>query len=397
MSTIENNTDNNYEVFKRYRDTKLKAIKETLGDERMQIERLEKIKDQITNFQKKLTHDVWMPFGNVAFFPGKLINTNKYTVLLGDNYFVEASGYETCGIIDRRLELLRERVNKFEKSIKNIEDEMNYGAQFYENADGTVEIIEPYDEVAEEKRKSQYMKAKPKSVPDEEYKKLMEKLEEMEILEENEESDELDSDDDPDIVIDDNSKFKKIGNTNSDDSLSEEEGMCQNEIVDDIANFLGLNDKKEQLNKILQTSRALIKSNDKENTINKLNDSGRNEINEDKKKKIKRAVSWGEEHEVKTIDKIDEMSLKTINFKHDVETKSILTKNDPSPIDTEAVKRMNDEGKYKLTPISEDAFLQDIIERSPVPIIPENEPITEITEAEPYKPMSRFKRSRMWH
>jgi unconventional prefoldin RPB5 interactor 1 len=35
--------------------------------------------------------------------PGKLINTNEILVLLGDNWFVERSAKQACGIIDRRI------------------------------------------------------------------------------------------------------------------------------------------------------------------------------------------------------------------------------------------------------------------------------------------------------
>lgn len=44
-----------------------------------------------------------VPFGPMAFMPGKLIHTNEVMVLLGDNWFAEVSAKHSCEIISRRL------------------------------------------------------------------------------------------------------------------------------------------------------------------------------------------------------------------------------------------------------------------------------------------------------
>uniref|UniRef100_A0A0N5BMN6 Unconventional prefoldin RPB5 interactor 1 n=1 Tax=Strongyloides papillosus TaxID=174720 RepID=A0A0N5BMN6_STREA len=411
-SKTPNNLDpNNFETFKRYRETKIKGLQDSLAEEEKQIKNLENIKKQITEYGKKLTHDVFVPFGNVAFFPGKIYNTNKYKVLLGDNYFVDASGYETCGIIDRRLELLNERVEKFKTAIKNVEEEMKFGGQFFQNADGTVEIIEEYVESDEETKKKRAMESKMPSVPEEEYNKLMAKLDELELLEDSEsedddEEEELDSDDEPDVVIEEDSKVKKNdSNLDSDDDVSEEEAVFHNEVVDDLANFLGLQDKREQLMEILKKGRDLSELCTKENIPDKVVETS--EVKEkpsiesvDERKKLKRGVSWGTENDVQTIEKIDELSNKQLEIKSNGTGKGILTNKDPSPVDHEAVKRMDQDSEevYELKPMSKEAFTQNIIERSSIPMIPEEpQQVSEIPEAEPYKPMSRFKRSKMWH
>ena len=70
----------------------------------------------------KLTSTLWLanqdfkidlhqvPFGSVAFMPGKLIHTNEILVLLGDNWFVERSAAQAQQIVQRRIgcELLDE-------------------------------------------------------------------------------------------------------------------------------------------------------------------------------------------------------------------------------------------------------------------------------------------------
>ena len=44
-----------------------------------------------------------VPFGKLAFMPGKLVHTNEILVLLGDNWFAEKSAKESCETIDRRM------------------------------------------------------------------------------------------------------------------------------------------------------------------------------------------------------------------------------------------------------------------------------------------------------
>lgn len=43
-----------------------------------------------------------MPFGSVAFMPGKLVHTNEIMVLLGDNWFAERSASQALEIVARR-------------------------------------------------------------------------------------------------------------------------------------------------------------------------------------------------------------------------------------------------------------------------------------------------------
>lgn len=43
-----------------------------------------------------------MPFGSLAFMPGKLIHTNELTVLLGDNWFTKCSAKQAQTLIEHR-------------------------------------------------------------------------------------------------------------------------------------------------------------------------------------------------------------------------------------------------------------------------------------------------------
>lgn len=44
-----------------------------------------------------------VPFGPLAFMPGKLVHTNEVTVLLGDNWFSKCSAKQAQKIVDHRM------------------------------------------------------------------------------------------------------------------------------------------------------------------------------------------------------------------------------------------------------------------------------------------------------
>lgn len=46
---------------------------------------------------------VMVPFGSLAFMPGRLLHTNEILVLLGDNWFAERSAKQAVEIVQRRL------------------------------------------------------------------------------------------------------------------------------------------------------------------------------------------------------------------------------------------------------------------------------------------------------
>lgn len=50
----------------------------------------------------KILNSTQVPFGSVAFMPGKLVHTNEIMVLLGDNWFAERSASQALEIVARR-------------------------------------------------------------------------------------------------------------------------------------------------------------------------------------------------------------------------------------------------------------------------------------------------------
>lgn len=45
-----------------------------------------------------------VPFGSLAFMPGKLVHTNEITVLLGDNWFAKCSAKQAQRLVTHRME-----------------------------------------------------------------------------------------------------------------------------------------------------------------------------------------------------------------------------------------------------------------------------------------------------
>lgn len=63
----------------------------------------EGLKGTLQTLPDKTEHDVMVPIGKHAFFPGQLVHTNEIMVLLGDNYFIERSARQATSIAERRL------------------------------------------------------------------------------------------------------------------------------------------------------------------------------------------------------------------------------------------------------------------------------------------------------
>lgn len=54
-------------------------------------------------FLRSVFPHVQVPFGPLAFMPGKLVHTNEVTVLLGDNWFTKCSAKQAQKIVDHRM------------------------------------------------------------------------------------------------------------------------------------------------------------------------------------------------------------------------------------------------------------------------------------------------------
>lgn len=74
----------------------------------------------------KLSYDIMVPFGPLAFMPGRLIQTNEVTVLLGDNWFAKCSAKQAMGLVDHRKTHVREALEGFQQVMKNFESRVEF-------------------------------------------------------------------------------------------------------------------------------------------------------------------------------------------------------------------------------------------------------------------------------
>ena len=90
---------------------------ESLRERTDEVERLrgtlaeyEELQSTLRTLPERVEHEVMVPLGKLALFPGQLRHTNEIMVLLGDNYFALRSASQAAAITERRAEALRPQI-----------------------------------------------------------------------------------------------------------------------------------------------------------------------------------------------------------------------------------------------------------------------------------------------
>jgi hypothetical protein len=86
-----------------------------------------------------------VPFGKLAFIPGRIIHSNEILVLLGDNYFVERSCKQAMEIVNRRLKNIEENLDKHQKEKEIFNQQKKYTTNFLDDKTKFIEIKETDD------------------------------------------------------------------------------------------------------------------------------------------------------------------------------------------------------------------------------------------------------------
>ncbi|XP_028263600.1 unconventional prefoldin RPB5 interactor 1 [Parambassis ranga] len=89
------------------------------GDYEALTDRLETLPDQ-------LSYDIMVPFGPLAFIPGKLVHTNEVTVLLGDNWFAKCSAKQAQKIVSHRMKYVKNELDALSETMKNFEARVGF-------------------------------------------------------------------------------------------------------------------------------------------------------------------------------------------------------------------------------------------------------------------------------
>ncbi|KAG4985872.1 hypothetical protein AAZX31_12G109200 [Glycine max] len=129
-----------------------KRVEDTIADKQSELDRLRgfatdnnSLINLVHKLPEQLSHDIMVPFGKAAFFPGRLIHTNEFLVLLGEGYYAERTSKQTVEILQRRGKSLDSQVDSLEANIKDLEAEASFfNATASQVAEGLVEIREDY-------------------------------------------------------------------------------------------------------------------------------------------------------------------------------------------------------------------------------------------------------------
>jgi len=167
-------------------------VSESIADRRAELGRLQgfvadnaALVSLVNRLPDELSHDIMVPFGGAAFFPGRLIHTNELLVLLGEGYYAERSAKQTTDILRRRGVELEAQVEAMKATISDLEAE----AKFFEStaveaSEGLVEIREEYDEDTESNSsKDASVAGGGMSDKDKEHARIMARLDELEMEE----------------------------------------------------------------------------------------------------------------------------------------------------------------------------------------------------------------------
>ncbi|KAG9474841.1 unconventional prefoldin RPB5 interactor 1 isoform X1 [Eleutherodactylus coqui] len=84
------------------------------------------LRERLGTLPDKLSYDIMVPFGPLAFMPGRLVQTNEVTVLLGDNWFTKCSAKQAMTLVDHRKKHVREAMEEYQQVMKNFESRMEF-------------------------------------------------------------------------------------------------------------------------------------------------------------------------------------------------------------------------------------------------------------------------------
>ncbi|KAM6937075.1 unconventional prefoldin RPB5 interactor 1 [Xenentodon cancila] len=107
----------------------------------------EALNDRLQTLPDQLSYDIMVPFGPLAFMPGKLVHTNEVTVLLGDNWFAKCSAKQAQTIVDHRTKYLKKELDDLCKTRKNFEARVGLARDLETMSSGKGDYVDIREEV----------------------------------------------------------------------------------------------------------------------------------------------------------------------------------------------------------------------------------------------------------
>lgn len=175
-------------------------VQETISEKHKELGALDDFITDNTNLinlvqrvPDELHHRIMVPFGKAAFFPGRLVHTNEFMILLGEGYYAERTAKQTVDILKRRGKTLESQVDSLKAVIEDLKTEASFfDRTAAEAAEGLVEIREEYadeDSVEEDSISGVQKSDAPstseedsgaRAVDDEEYARILSRFDELE-------------------------------------------------------------------------------------------------------------------------------------------------------------------------------------------------------------------------
>uniref|UniRef100_G1PY68 Protein phosphatase 1 regulatory subunit 19 n=1 Tax=Myotis lucifugus TaxID=59463 RepID=G1PY68_MYOLU len=121
---------------------------------REQIQHWQQVEDNYSALQErlatlpdKLSYNIMVPFGPLAFMPGKLVHTNEVTVLLGDNWFAKCSAKQAVGLVEHRKGLVRKTIDDLKKVMTNFESRVEFTEDLQKMSDAAGDTVDIREEI----------------------------------------------------------------------------------------------------------------------------------------------------------------------------------------------------------------------------------------------------------
>jgi unconventional prefoldin RPB5 interactor 1 len=134
-------------------DKASKQLREAISQQQGQLAELQRFSEENKSLSKmvmelpdSVSHRIMVPFGKAAFFPGSLIHTNEFLVLLGESHYAERSAKQTVEVLERRGEFLDEKISSTKAQVADLQAEHSFVINTADEAKaGLVEIREEYE------------------------------------------------------------------------------------------------------------------------------------------------------------------------------------------------------------------------------------------------------------
>ncbi|XP_053808878.1 unconventional prefoldin RPB5 interactor 1 [Vidua chalybeata] len=110
----------------------------------------EALQERLQTLPDKLSYDVMVPFGPLAFMPGKLVHTNEITVLLGDNWFSKCSAKQAIELVEHRKKHVRKALDDLQKVMKNFESRAEFTEDLQKMSDAAGEYVDIREEIEDD-------------------------------------------------------------------------------------------------------------------------------------------------------------------------------------------------------------------------------------------------------